>query len=648
MARIEEYRSSNIFQGLSPLSKYLYSWPLYDITWRDYKDNDFIYEFARITHSLSLSANSVTTQDNVNDTVEVCKRVNDNKNDSELECVISIQISPWHYVWKNYDTFHGLTVEADKLQPEDRTTIYDATDNYTQYNDGTWTVYDAEIDFWVVSINDIKSKLVIANALHECNIRIGSIDLDCEKWDTFFFNTENNLAGITENLDTAQIRIMSTLDGITNPSDYISEIEDISLTWYLKGGHFANYTDLTDFLTYYTYPSRYYRTDTIQTIGCASPYSSHNPIGIDTELEAMEINALDTVGHPELYHDKIAVFFSLCAGYNPISPDGSEAYGYYSYVDNPVINSYKTGRKMAGENTISLPITNLHLWPPPLKPEYSIKENALEEWSPEFSWGYMPEEDYLQTGDTPFPEDPSGPAMTDWIDHWIEFVKGFNDVDSGVVIIYNGDTIEASDSDSYRFYVESDDDEATINIDGAGYTIGSASSSQFVWDSDGDSYTFTYEGESILRDLGSRTAVITYNGEGSYLFDINTLTGYARFYKIVADLINDAQARGSDIASFVDKMATDLDSSEIPSIDIHREKLDDQISSTLDSLTLNNVNYTTQMLKFVGDLQRYTTSKYGSVDTFLGNNSIKVKSTFADISEEVGYPILPGNISDVS
>ena len=122
----------------------------------------------------------------------------------------------------------------------------------------------------------------------------------------------------------------------------------------------------------------------------------------------------------------------------------------------------------------------------------------------------------------------------------------------------------------------------------------------------------------------------------------------ASIYKLMTDLINDAQARGFDIVSFVDKMATDLDNSEILSTDIYREKLDDQISSTSDGLTLNNINYTIQMLKFVGDLQRYITSKYGSVDTFLENNSIKVKSIFANISEEVGYPILSKNISDVS
>lgn len=119
-------------------------------------------------------------------------------------------------------------------------------------------------------------------------------------------------------------------------------------------------------------------------------------------------------------------------------------------------------------------------------------------------------------------------------------------------------------------------------------------------------------------------------------------------YKEITDLINDAQERGSDIVSFVDKMITDLNNSEIPSTDIHREKLEAQINSTSDLLNLNNVSYTTQMLSFVEGLQRYITNKYGSVDTFLSDNKIKVKSIFADISETVGFPILFSNISDVS
>ena len=119
-------------------------------------------------------------------------------------------------------------------------------------------------------------------------------------------------------------------------------------------------------------------------------------------------------------------------------------------------------------------------------------------------------------------------------------------------------------------------------------------------------------------------------------------------YKEITDLINDAQERGSDIVFYIDKMIADLNSSEIPSTDIHREKLEEQINSTSNRLSLNNISYTTQLLNFVEALQGYITEEYGSVDEFLSDNKIKVKTTFADISEEVGYTILPSNISDVS
>ena len=119
-------------------------------------------------------------------------------------------------------------------------------------------------------------------------------------------------------------------------------------------------------------------------------------------------------------------------------------------------------------------------------------------------------------------------------------------------------------------------------------------------------------------------------------------------YKEISDNINDAQERGADIVFFVDNIITELNDSEIPSVDIDRERLEEQINSTSDNLTGKNVDYTPKMLKFVGDLQRYITEKYVSVDNFLSDNNIKVKSTFAAISEEVGYAILSANISDVS
>ncbi len=119
-------------------------------------------------------------------------------------------------------------------------------------------------------------------------------------------------------------------------------------------------------------------------------------------------------------------------------------------------------------------------------------------------------------------------------------------------------------------------------------------------------------------------------------------------YKSMTDKINDAQDMGVDIISNVEQMGTDLNNSEIFNEDTNKEKLENQINATYNILNLKNNVYTIQMLKFVQSLQKYITDKYNSVDSFLSINSIKVKPTFADISETVGYPILPSNIVDIS
>ena len=172
-----ETRSSAIFHRLKPLSKYLYTYHFRNSVWNNYFDNDFIYEFARVTHSLSLFTTSMT-QEQVNKAVYTCDRVNKNKEDSDLECVLSLTLALWHYQWKQYNIYYAENpseaVVNIPLQPEDTTTIYYHPTYLTAYNG--MTVHDAEIAYMVDSINDIKDKLTIANALYNCNIKITSID----------------------------------------------------------------------------------------------------------------------------------------------------------------------------------------------------------------------------------------------------------------------------------------------------------------------------------------------------------------------------------------------------------------------------------------------------------------------------------------
>lgn len=118
----------------------------------------------------------------------------------------------------------------------------------------------------------------------------------------------------------------------------------------------------------------------------------------------------------------------------------------------------------------------------------------------------------------------------------------------------------------------------------------------------------------------------------------------ASTYKSIADLINYAQGRGSDMAYYVNRMNTNLSNSDIEEESADREKLEDQISATLQVLSETHGTYETQMLTFVEILQKYIDDNYSSVNDFLSDNSTKVLSVFADISEEVGYPIDAENI----
>ena len=119
-------------------------------------------------------------------------------------------------------------------------------------------------------------------------------------------------------------------------------------------------------------------------------------------------------------------------------------------------------------------------------------------------------------------------------------------------------------------------------------------------------------------------------------------------YKSIVDLIDGAQRRGSNVVSFVDQMNIDLNNSEIPTEDNEKLRLENQITATSTLLTNRHNVFTTQMLKFVFQLQKYIDDNYTSVNDYLSNNNIQVKSVFAEISEAVGYLIDPSNIEGIS
>ena len=120
-------------------------------------------------------------------------------------------------------------------------------------------------------------------------------------------------------------------------------------------------------------------------------------------------------------------------------------------------------------------------------------------------------------------------------------------------------------------------------------------------------------------------------------------------YKNIADLIDYAQDRGEDIKSFIDQMQTDLDDSEIPTTNTYRNFLESSIAEASAVIEERHIQYTSQMTKFVRDLQTHVDNNYsGTVNDYLSNNSIKVLPVFADISDVVGFPIDAENIENIS
>lgn len=119
-------------------------------------------------------------------------------------------------------------------------------------------------------------------------------------------------------------------------------------------------------------------------------------------------------------------------------------------------------------------------------------------------------------------------------------------------------------------------------------------------------------------------------------------------YKIIADLINNAQGRGADMISYISNMLSDLSNSEISSDSNDRQRLYDQINATYDVINSRNNFYIREMLDFVLSLQKYISDNYSSVNDYLSDNDIKVLPVFANLSEAVGYSIDASNIDNIS
>jgi hypothetical protein len=72
--------------------------------------------------------------------------------------------------------------------------------------------------------------------------------------------------------------------------------------------------------------------------------------------------------------------------------------------------------------------------------------------------------------------------------------------------------------------------------------------------------------------------------------------------------------------------------------------LDKEISNNKNNIQEEKIDSPSLMLSVVLALQKHVANNYGDVNDFLSDYSIKVKQTFADLSEATGYIIDPGNV----
>ncbi len=164
-------RQSNILEELrtlSPLPKVHYSWFLRPNFLKN-RENKYMYELARITHSLCSDA-WYTTADHAIQTgsgktiydnmVYTCARIN--KTDPEIPSRIGINYSPWHRKFR---------LDLDAPIPHKY--------KHTIFND---PAYQAEIDTFVIKMTTVKGWIEQSNTKYGTDVKVGAILLDAERF----------------------------------------------------------------------------------------------------------------------------------------------------------------------------------------------------------------------------------------------------------------------------------------------------------------------------------------------------------------------------------------------------------------------------------------------------------------------------------
>ena len=179
MVRLSEAEMNSKLFALKPLPKVHYFWPIASELSND-RNNRRLYELARITHSLCVSGEWVTTQQ-VDNCVYICARVN--KTRPAIKASLGVNFSPWHRKF------------GKNLPPTDR-----------------GPSYREEIRYFEERMRLVKQWVEQSNKKYGSEVKVGAITLDSERFNVLKGNERWN-EGMREALDAIHIKARSIFRG---------------------------------------------------------------------------------------------------------------------------------------------------------------------------------------------------------------------------------------------------------------------------------------------------------------------------------------------------------------------------------------------------------------------------------------------------
>ena len=240
-----------------------------------------------------------------------------------------------------------------------------------------------------------------------------------------------------------------------------------------------------------------------------------------------------------------------------------------------------------------------------------------------------------------------------WEKHFIEYVRGAQDgVDGREYLREKTYLNKTNEKDIYKYRIKTEDEDnpssgniQSLVIDNVEFDVG-GKDGKFTWDIGGENeYSFSSIDEQISVQTDNLYFLVKYKGEGSYLFDIE-FSEESHIYKTIADLINDYQKNGESIDIHMEDILETINLLDMSDTNGLKINLYNQFFQHKIDFYNKTIKYTSEILNLVRKLQENVLRDYDSVDDFLEQNSLTVKSIFADISEDAGYLISDQYIRD--